>query len=476
MKARTILLVAVLSACRGAKQSDGHLHGKRSGKEIRETWEAERRKEASRYTDADLRRMVEKLFVEGDPESANLHGLMWAEKRAVPFLIEALSWPRTQSTVFHSQEFYLEGGSPFDRICSILQGTAPTEAAAPLAKYLNHADPAFRRAAAMVLARIACAECLGPVKTALTDRDREVRTFALMGLAHGWDRPERNQAFFAGIFPALIPLLKDGSYSTVAPAAILTEIDAARAVPILESPEYFTTRNPQLGQVLGALNRETIKVPRAILMPLIEELEQLGAKDRARESDYAAALILYARNPDEHAHARLQALLQAQTDFVAEAAATGLEILAGIDSRAAVADAYEHKAFDDMPKPVRYYVAVQDYINEVNNGGHRQYFYNSDSGDYEVAIEGLKAIGAPAKAAILADSLKAFAPMHPSPDNDDRRDQMERLGKRQELHFSAADDRFYESEKRPAERLAVLLTLYALNHPSDFAAPKKVER
>jgi len=90
MKACAVLLAVLLSACHSNTQADKQLHGKRPAKEMREAWEADRKKEATHFTDADLQRMVGKLFTEDDPDRANYRGLLGAGKRAVPFLISAL--------------------------------------------------------------------------------------------------------------------------------------------------------------------------------------------------------------------------------------------------------------------------------------------------------------------------------------------------------------------------------------------------
>jgi hypothetical protein len=242
----------------------------------------------------------------------------------------------------------------------------------------------------------------------------------------------------------------------------------AKAAPILESPQYLAVSNPQLNEVLTALDRDGVKVRLAIVLPLLAELERLVIKNKARDWDYAAALNLYARNPDDVAGSRFQVLTGSPSSTIAAAGAKGLETLAGINASEAVRAVYERRGFAAMTKPQRYYHAIEDYRGEVYNGGHRQYFYNSDSDIYETAIEGLRAIGATSKAAILSDSLRAFA-MRPPTNNAERRDQMEAFRAPEDRIFAAADESFNESEERPGERLDVLLVQYALQHRSDFA-------
>jgi hypothetical protein len=467
-KSLLLLLAAAAPACHENRQARQQIHGELSGRQVRESWEADRKKESSRFTDGDLQRMVDRLFIEADPKRANFHGLLWAGRRPVPFLIKALNEPRTWTTVFFDKD-YLTGNSPFQRICDLLDNTAPAEAAKPLARYLEHPDPEFRRQAATVLGNIGASDCLEPVKKALADKDREVRQFAMIGLMNGLERQQRDETFVPGIYLALVPLLKTGVYSTEGPANVLTAIDVAKAVPILESPQYLVVSNPQLHEVLTALDRDGVKVRLATILPLLAELEGLAIKKKTREWDYAAALMLYARNPDDLAGNRFQVLTGSPSSTIAAAGARGLEILAGINASEAVGAIYQRRGFAAMTKPQRYYHAIEDYRDEVDNGGHSQYFYNSSGDIYETAIEGLRAIGATSKAAILSGAMRAFAPFPPATKNAERRDWMEAFRDPEDRIFAAADKSFNESEERPGERLDVLLTQYALQHRSDFA-------
>jgi hypothetical protein len=147
-----------------------------------------------------------------------------------------------------------------------------------------------------------------------------------------------------------------------------------------------------------------------------------------------------------------------------------LEVLAGIDPHGAVWDVYGKRGFAAMTGPQQFYFAVEIYRDEVNNGGHNQYFYNDDSDLYRIAIEGLRAMGAPSKAAILSEAARAFAPGRPAPTEAERRNQMEEFGPPQSRIFEMADQRFYKSENEPGGFLDVLLAQYALEHRRDFAS------
>jgi hypothetical protein len=452
-----------------ARKIDQQPYGKRSGADLRASWEAERRRESARYSDADLKRMVEQLFVQYDPNRANFHALLYAGARPLPFLLKALDDPRTAKTVFSRPGVNILDTSPFERICSLLRSLKPAEAAVPLARYLENSNPGFRRDAALLLATIGTEECLEPVRKALADTDHGVREYALIGLASEPDARRRDATFLSGVFPALVPLLNAGNYAPESPANAMMAVDSARAIPILESPRYLSTRNPQLAEVLQALDRRGVKVPRTALLPLMAELERVARKESPSEVTYAAALALYANNADDHAETKFRTLINSPSSIISSAAARGLETLAGIDVHDIVSEIYDSRGFDAMTKPQQFCFAVELYQEEVDNGGHQQYFYNDDSDLYKIAIEGMRAMGATSQAAILSDASLAFAPERPAPTEEERRHQMEAFDSKQKFIFDTADQRFSDWEDKPGERLDVLTTLYALKHQSDFA-------
>jgi HEAT repeat protein len=156
-----LILILALSACKQINPNSWDMHGDLSAAEVRKSYEAERRRESARFSDRDLQRMVDQLFIEADPNRSNFHGLLYAGSRPVPFLIQALDEPRTQTTVFFREGFHLYGNSPFERICDLLDAVAPPEAVKPLARYLEHPDSTFRRQAAVVLGKIGTPESLG---------------------------------------------------------------------------------------------------------------------------------------------------------------------------------------------------------------------------------------------------------------------------------------------------------------------------
>jgi HEAT repeat protein len=424
-------------------------------------------KKPGEVSDADLRRAVEQQFQATDPDRASFHLLLEAGKRADPFVIQALDDPRTAKLVFHRTRFDITGNSPFHRFCGLLSHTAPPAAVKPLIRYLDHPDVDFRCEAAQVLAAIGTAECVEPVKKALADPERRVRQYALEGILGGLREQRRHAEFADGVFDAVAALLRDGAYDIDGPAVALATMNFDRAAPLLESPEFFTTRNPQLRDVLSGLSNEGHRTPHAILLPLLKELAPLAATDGRRAHEFAAGLRLYARNPDAAAEAEFRGLLESESEPVAMGAAGALEILAGVDPDWVVT-AGDHGKFGAMTVPQRYFYAVSLYHFEVCNGGHDQYFGNSSGDIYPTALEGLRAIGACTKASILEGALRAFAPQRALTDRVKRRAQMDLLSDASDLMWKSADAQYYESEKNPKERVEVLLAIFAVRNRAEF--------
>ena len=309
------------------------------------------------------------------------------------------------------------------------------------------------------------------MKRALADKDPQVREFTLIGLKGGLDRQRRDEKFLSGLFPVIVPLLDAGTYDVASPAGVMMAADPVKAAPILESPRYFAVRNPQLREVEAALDHKDVKVPREFLLPLLSQLESLAANESREEPAYAAALILYANNPDDRAESRFWTLIHSPSAFIASTAARGLEILAGINAHDAVWDAYNKKSFARMTKPQQFYFAVELYRDEVDNGGHSQYFYNDDSDLYQIAIEELRTMGGSSRAAILQVLRAPLLRWVPAPTEAGRREADGRVRPAPEHHLQDGRPAPVQLGKGACrEPGGAADTLYALKHRSDFAS------
>lgn len=72
-------------------------------------------------------------------------------------------------------------------------------------------------------------------------------------------------------------------------------------------------------------------------------------------------------------------------------------------------------------------ITVWAAVGEVGNGGFEQFYYNT-SGDWAVeTVEALERIGADAAARIVRSLNDEFPNGRPSPDRDERQDQMDAL-------------------------------------------------
>jgi len=415
-------------------------------------------------SDAEIQALVQGLFLSED-EDFNQERLKLVGSKAVPHLIDALADTVAVTARFPEGGHVIDAKSPFERICNLLESLHCPEAVAPLARFVDHADADIRKATALTLASIGTATAADAVIRLLADDDDYVRSYAMMGIERSIQSKRRAPEFLDTVFPALVALLdrKDGSVSGRAPELLLL-IDQERALPLLLSAEYFSTTNCQLQYILSALNRVEHPIPHDKLLPLLDKLAPL-ANEYPHSYAYAEALIAFARNPDPTTEAHLRETLSSPTDEVREGAAKALQIFHNIDDPwAFVCQRIDEVGWDDLSVPQKLYIAVSVYNGEVNNGGHAQYFFNSGGNDYEWVLEGLQAIGASKRAAILAEVVNLFGPSGPSTDREERQRQLARMSPKQDAHIDQSDQDYYGCD----ENVSVLLARYTIENPSHF--------
>jgi hypothetical protein len=113
-------------------------------------------------SDAEIRQMVDRLFVHAD-DDFNFDRVELVGARAVPFLVDALDKPETWKTTFPEGGHVFDPGSPFERICRLLDPVGPAEAARSLSKYTDHTDDRFRQLTALALGNIGTRECIDAI-------------------------------------------------------------------------------------------------------------------------------------------------------------------------------------------------------------------------------------------------------------------------------------------------------------------------
>ena len=417
-------------------------------------------------SDEALAEMVERLFVEKD-DDFNFERLQLVGQRGVPLLIAALDEPRTATVDWgFSGAHGLAGDSPLERICNLLEPFAPHEAIGPLARFAQSPKESFRKAAARALGNIAATDCSAPLRKLLDDEDDYVRGNAMTGIEGAIEAKRGDPLFLEAIFPAVVKLLNRSDMGVGGePPKLLLKIDVEKALPILLSPEYLTTSNGELYHLLDALNEGGFKVPQAQLGPLLSELKKKSIQPDSLGRDYAAALRVYARNPDEATEQTLRTELTSPNDRIARAACEALAYLSGIENPLdAIQERMNESGFAGLTEPQQNYEAVFLYDAEVRNGGHLQYFANSSGNNWKSARRGLTAVGAAERARMLEEAIAVFGPGGPPEDREARQAIVARFSKSNDAAMEALDDRYYAG----TENLEKLLSLYAIENKKHF--------
>lgn len=417
---------------------------------------------------AEIQHMVDQLFVEED-DDFNFDRLELVGEKAVPLLIDTLSEDRTRTTAFSMDgEDYIDG-SPFERICDLLEPFGPPKAVPALLPYTTHANDYFRKTAAITLGNIGSKDCVVPITRLLDDDDGYVRSYAMMGIERGIEASRCTDQFLNGVFPSLAKLLNrdDGSVCGTAPRLLLA-IDRESAIRVMLSDDYLSTSNEELHYILEAFNEVEYKIPHDKLLPLLASLEPVIG-NYPHDYSFAAGLIAYSHNPDADTESYLAKRTDSKNELVAEAATEGVSIVFGVtDPSGFVFTLLDERGWDNLTKPQQHYYAVLIYNGEVNNGGHSQYFVNSSGDFHGTALEGLSAVGAKKRAAILADAVQLFGKTSPSIDSDKRHEQLARFSRGQDMQLDGLNSRYYDCD----ENVDVLLSSYALKNKEHFSRGK----
>jgi hypothetical protein len=104
------------------------------------------------------------------------------------------------------------------------------------------------------------------------------------------------------------------------------------------------------------------------------------------------------------------------------------------------------------------------YDADVRNGGHLQYLGNFSPREFRLAIDGLRAIRAPERAAVLEEALQVFGRASPPKSRSRRHQILSSLTKQQRKFLSDLDQRYFGCQ----EDVDKLLALYAVEHKREF--------
>ena len=130
--------------------------------------------------------------------------------------------------------------------------------------------------------------------------------------------------------------------------------------------------------------------------------------------------------------------------------------------------AYE-KSLQPFTRPQRHVFAMLWYKEEVDNGGHDQFYSNSTGIVWRDALEGFEAAEMPEVAANLRESANRLGGSPPL----DRRERQALLDSKS-ADFADLDDKFYELDK--AVNIEDKMMAYIRSRPKDFYFSGQVKR
>jgi hypothetical protein len=269
--------------------------------------------------------------------------------------------------------------APFNRACSLLGDTPPSNAAALVAPFLDEPGKEIRKDAALVLGKIGTPDVVVPLQKAFADSDEYVRSYGLMGLQWAIKNHRLDEQCARNLYEDIAQLVVAGKNHDKS-AALLLHINAERATKLFLSEAVFNANAPSLQEALEALADKRVPVPRDRLLLLIADLEK-GEMKHPRTYALRESLRLLGQHKLPGDRAFLEARTTASEPSVAEGAAAGM--IASFDLEGFEQRAWEiegRSGFSALKPEQKHYLAVLMYDGEVNNGGLSQYFFNSTTG------------------------------------------------------------------------------------------------
>ncbi len=424
----------------------------------------EREREIVRLTKLDPHELVEKLL-----DERGYHVVEIAIKRvgepAAPALAAAVNDPRFRTHALPNAssktKAWYERSEPLQNVLSCLAETPTADAVPAVAALATDASKDIRKAAAMVLGSTANEEAAEPTAQCLSDDDEYVRDYAMMGVLRAVAAGRVTQPFRDRVFQAIAPLVtrRDSTVSGNAPKCLLG-LDRHRAITFLTNDQILTPGTEGLQYTLRALHEADAPVPDAPLLRIVRALESNPTK---YPNDYVLewTIRLLARSNSQEAKSEVVKAADSPSPKVKEAAVQATLDSMGIDNPFSIAfDKIDAQSWDRVHPAVAHVAAVRILIDEVNNGGLSQYFVNSSGDQWQVALDGLRAIGAAADTQALQEAIAIFGATNPSTSQDQRHSQLARIIRKNDKVFDALDSRFYEDKDA---REALLLRYVTLN-------------
>ena len=395
-----------------------------------------------------------------------------AGPRVVPALIAALSDERFQRPTSPQQQekahVFSRRSRPMVTVLECLTEFAPREAVPLVAPMTRDSDEDVRKHVALLVGAVGADECVEPLMVWCQDEDDHARDYAIMGVLRAIRAERVSEAFRAGAFRAIEPLLyrRDQTVSGDTPQCLLG-LDRSRAIAIMTAAENLRPDRQGLQYVLRALRESNVAVGEEHLLNLISALE--GVADKyPNEYILEEAILLLARVESNAAEQAIRQAASSSSPKVREASARALAVRLGVCDPFGFAwkqlDALD---WERITPNQRHVLAVREYIDEVCNGGLSQYFVNPSGARWKDALAGLRDIGATSEAQTLEKATALFGANGPSADVDQRHRQLARLVK------SCGDDVFSACEMELYSKHAdveVLLLRFIMQHADEFKA------
>lgn len=412
-------------------------------------------------SEEEIRRLVD--FFVFDAKSSDE---AWTEKRIIAKLGEkayprALGILRDEST--HERLVVLSGDgdslpeAPICRLAEIFDQNAPPppEAAELLSRFLRSESAEIRKSVALIIGSIGSARTLPDLERALKDEDEYVKSYALMGIQRAIsggriDRSEKSVFYelVAGMWP------EDTSFNVCdSIPRILLSLDRERAIERLLEPDLFTAKFEPVWRILSALAGESVEIPRARLLTLIDEASK-EPMEYPMDSVLEEALSHLGRHRVGEDLPTLERLVDHPNEDVSRGAIKGLyfhhryfEVIRN------PWNVVEADGWDALTEAEKHICAIEELDAEVNNGGFAQYYFNSTGNHWKDALDGLKAIGATKRHEMMVATIERFGQPGPPSNRDARNARLSKIVRKKEDPFNEQDSAWYQTDDEPLDRL-----------------------
>lgn len=394
----------------------------------------------------------------------------FAGKRVIPELLKALSNPKfrqkTDSTKQENVHLLMRRSQPLVSVFECLEKLVAVEAVSAASQFMDDEDKEVRKHLALFVGTVGSDSAIPPLVRAMKDLDRFVRSYAIMGILRALKNDRVSAEFRSAIFEAVCPLTRqqDPHVNDDAPSCLLA-LDRKRAIRFLTEKESLSSQSRSLHHVLKALHEERIRLDENVLLGLVSELSE-NVETYPNAYVVGEALTSLGLHDSVAAQEAITSGLESPSSQIREKAAEALALRHGIENPyARLFDLLSKAGWDGLTVPQRIVIAVRILIDEVNNGGFSQYFVNSSGDQWELALDGIAAIGASADLRLFQEVLSKFGDKVPSTDGNTRHRQLAKAVKGNDGVFSSIESAFYENK----DDREVRLLKYMIRYPSDFA-------